>query len=345
MRRVIRRVLGVGVLTLLLTASAAVAAAPSGPRLALVRLGVEPLRVDLLTVDQTGAQPLRLAGGGRRSRVLPHYLSPLSWAPDGSQVVFSAIVGRRDGDDTQLRLFMVGADGGGLRPVVKTEGAYAPVFSPDGRSIAFTRSVQRVSATKRGRKTIRRRFEAAAIWLFDLASGAQRRITPWRNGLEHFASSFSPDGTTLLATRQDDRRTDEAEPVALGLDNGTSARLLVDGGFPVYSPDGSAIAVVREGPDDATDLYVLDAGGLRRLTRSPGKLELFPSWDPSGQRLAYVRFSGGNSETASFGIGDALMQINADGSCQMKTLSEPGAGFYVPAWQSGLGREAGRIDC
>ncbi|HEU5143520.1 MAG TPA: hypothetical protein VFU04_10250, partial [Solirubrobacterales bacterium] len=207
------------------------------------------------------------------------------------------------------------------------------------------RSRQRVSVRKRGRRTIRRRFEAAAIWLLDVGSGAQRRLTPWRNGLEHFASSFSPDGTTLLATRHDNRRTDEAEPIALDLASGRSTRLLVDGGFPVYSPDGAAIALVREGPDGATDLYVLDTSGLRRLTRSPGKLELFASWDPSGQRLAYVRFSGGNSEAASFGIGDALMQINADGSCPTKTLSEPGVGFYVPAWQPGPGREAGRIAC
>lgn len=345
MRRVIRRALGIGVLTVLILAVAAHAAAPAGPRLALVKLGVEPLRLELITVDRTGAQPLRLAGGGRRAPTLPHYLSPLAWAPDGSQVVFSAIVGRRDGDDARLRLFMVGADGSGLRPLASTAGAYGPVFSPDGRTIAFTRSVQRVSVTERGRRTIRRRFEAAAIWLLDLSSGTRHRLTPWRNGLEHFASSFSPDGTTLLATRHDDRRTDEAEPVALRLDNGASTRLLVDGGFPVYSPDGSAIALVREGPDEATDLYVLDAGGLRRLTRSPGRLELFPSWDPSGQRLAYVRFSGGNSEAASFGIGDALMQVNADGTCPTKTLSAPGTGFYVPAWQPGPGREAGRIDC
>ncbi|HEU5141909.1 MAG TPA: hypothetical protein VFU04_02005, partial [Solirubrobacterales bacterium] len=132
----IRRVLGAGVLALLLATSAAFAAAPPGPRLALVKLGVEPLRLDLLTVDQTGAQPLRLAGGGRGSRALPHYLSPLSWAPDGSQLAFSAIVGRRDGDDTQLRLFLVGADGSDLRPLAKTTGAYGPVFSPDGRTIA-----------------------------------------------------------------------------------------------------------------------------------------------------------------------------------------------------------------
>lgn len=347
MPRVIRRMLGVGVVLAMLLATAAGAVGPEGPRLGIVRLEVKPLRLELLSVDQTGAQPLRLAGGGQRSRPLPYFFSPFSWSPDGGQIAFSAIVGRRKGEEgPRLRVFAVGADGSDLRAIRGTNGAFGPVFSPDGRSLAFTRIRQQSRKIVDGRLK-RRGFEGAAIWILDLATGASRQLTPWRNGLEYFASSFSPDGSTLLTTRQDNRRTDDPEPVAINVTTGGTIRLLVDGAFPVYSPDGSKVALVREGAEEDTDLYIVSADGIgvRRLTRTPDRAEFFASWDPSGERLAYMRFSGGDSEAASIGIGDRLMQINADGTCPTRLLSAPRTGFYVPAWQPGPGREAGRISC
>lgn len=343
MLSVIRRALGAGVLAMLLAAVAADAIAPEGPRLAVVRMDTHPRRVELLTVDLTGAQPIRLARGAPPSRTWPFFFSPLTWSPDGGKLAFSAIVvSRKSG---RLRIFTVGPDGSNRREIPETQG-YGPVFSPDGRTLAFTRF--RETSTKLADGKLKRRgFEGAAISVLDLATGTSRQLTPWRGGLEYIASSFSPDGSTLLATRQDDHRGDEAEPVALRLDGSAVARLFDDGGFPVYSPDGSKVVLIREVADESTDLYILDAGGagIRRLTDTPGRLELFPSWDPSGQRLAYMRFSRGHSEAASLGIGAAVMQINADGTCQTRLLSARGAGFYVPAWQPGPGREAGRIEC
>ena len=121
----------------------------------------------------------------------------------------------------------------------------------------------------------------------------------------------------------------------------------------MYSPDGTKIALVRrvdgygrsEGED--TDLYVINADGtgLRRLTRTPGQPELWPSWDPSGQRLAYVRLPLVRSEDAIFGYGNALMEINADGTCQTRAFSPRPSLSFSLAWQPGPGREAGRIEC
>lgn len=348
MLHVIRRAVGAGVLAMLLAASVASAVAPDGPRLAIVRLDAKPLRLELLTVDPRGALPVRLAGGSPRSGPpLPHFFSPLSWSPDGNQVAFSAFVARRGRErEGRLRIFTVGADGSDLRALPLTKGAYGPVFSPDGRSLAFTRFRRKPYVVVNG-KVKHRGFQGAAIWILDLATGTARQLTPWRNGLEYLSSSFSPDGSTLLATRLDDRRTDEFEPVALSVSTGSATRLLVDGLLPVYSPDGSTVAMVRETAEEGADLYIVgaDGTGVRRLTRTPDRDEFFASWDSSGERLAYMRFSGGDSESASEGIGDALMQINADGTCQTKLLSARGVGFYVPAWQPGLGREAGRILC
>jgi hypothetical protein len=95
MRRVIRRALGAGALALLLAAGFAGAAAPEGPRLAVVKWDLFQGRFELETVDRTGAQPLRLAGGGERKRPLPEIFEAPTWSPDGSKIA-STWLGRMD---------------------------------------------------------------------------------------------------------------------------------------------------------------------------------------------------------------------------------------------------------
>jgi Tol biopolymer transport system component len=354
MRRVIRRTLGAAALVLLCLASGvAMAAAPAGPRLAVVRLPAK--RSELLTVDQNGGHPFHLAEGGAGSRLLL-VASPLSWAPGGERGVFSGAVGVQKGDDHELilRLFTVRADGSGLRVIRGTNGASAPVFSPVGRTVAFTRSVDRETPTTVGGKRRKHGFHGTSIWTVNLLTGAQRQLTPWRDGLTYIASSFSPDGSTLLATHED-RLLREAEPVALAVDGSGSRRLLEDGSSPVYSPDGSRIALVRrtrifgEISGESSDLYVVNADGtgVRRLTNTPASYEFAPSWDPSGERLAYVRFSAASLGGERPGTGNGVMQINADGTCPTKAFSAPLTALFLsaPTWQPGPGREAGRIEC
>jgi Tol biopolymer transport system component len=298
---------------------------------------------------------MRLAGGGRRARPFLNFFEPISWSSDGGRVAFSGIVGFREGDNHEpiQKIFAVGADGIGLGPVRGTNGGTAPVFAPDGRTIAFTRSIDREVPTTVGGIRREEGFHGASVWIADLQTGAQRQLTPWQDQVRYTASSYSPDGSTLLATHEDDLHLNEPEPVALNVDGSGSRRLLDDGSSPVYSPDGSRIALIRSVPDykreygEDTDLYVInaDGSGVRRLTRTPGLIELSPSWDPSGERLAYVRLPLSRSEEAIFGYRVPLMEVNADGSCQTAVVSAARTFFFAPSWQPGPGRGAGRIEC
>lgn len=354
MRRVIRRALGLGALALLLAASVAMAAAPAGPRLAVFKAAPKPSPSGLLTVNPNGGRPLSLMGGGWRSRPLLDVFSLISWSPDGKKVAFSGIVGFQGGDDHEpiRRIFTVGADGSGLRVIRGTNGATGPVLSPDGRTVAFTRLVDRETTTTVGGKRRRYGFHGSSIWTVDLLTGAQRQLTPWQDELRYTASSFSPDGSTLLATHDGGPLIYEPQPVALKIDGSGSRPVFNDGSEPVYSPDGSKIALVRRivgygDREEDSDLYVIDAdgSGVRRLTRSPGRVELSPSWDPSGERLVYVRLPATRSEDAPFGFRTSLMQVNADGTCETKVVSAPRTFFFAPVWQPGPGRGAGRIEC
>lgn len=318
MRAAIRACLGAlaAVLVVLSTVGAAGAAAPAGPRLAVVKITWNPERARLLTVAPDGGDPVRLAGGQERYGPLSTFsFGPNSWRPDGGEIAFTGVV----------NFFLARADGGGAR-AINAAGAEWPVFAPDGHTVAFSRE----------------NGQEGSIWTIDLATWEQRQLTPWRRGLWYFASSFSPDGSTLLTTRVVEHR-DKAEPVALDLATGRATRLLPDGLQPVYSPDGSKIALFRKmGKREINDLFVLDVakGPARRLTRTQPGYELWASWDPSGERIAFARFRGRHFEWA-----DSIFQINADGTCETEILSQRRTLFYGPAWQPGPGREAGRIRC
>ncbi|HSS03632.1 MAG TPA: hypothetical protein VLK89_00400 [Solirubrobacterales bacterium] len=310
-----------------------------------------PDRIDLETVDETGAQPLRVLGGGPWKRPLPELFIEPSWSPDGLEIAFSGLARTLDDGPRGTRLYVSGADGSGLRPLPGTHGADEPLFAPDGTTLAFTRYQYRPKTNRRGEKVFIAR--GASIWLTDLAGGAPKRLTPARDGLFMYPESFSPDGNTLLANRALGRRPWEA--VAMQLSTRRFEVLLRNAFDPVYSPDGSKIAFLRWRQfalrggkrTAATDLFTMRAGGggLRRLTDSR-QSERYQSWDPSGERLAFVRYPPEVSELSEIGFGSAVMQVNSDGTCLRTVLpASPSTALYGAAWQPGPGREAGRISC
>jgi Tol biopolymer transport system component len=339
------------VLAVLLAASAASAAAPEGPRLAFVKLGFEPPRLELVTVNPAGTFPQRLAGGGIRRRPLPYPYSGPTWSPDGSQIV-SAYSGSLNRERPRLALFIAAADGSGLREIPGTVGALSPIFSPDGHTIAFAR--QRVRIRRNGRGRTKTTYESASIWLIDLAGGKPRRVTPWRDRLAQIPSSFSPDGKTLAITRLVGDQAPEA--IGLTFDGSASTVLARNALEPVYSPDGATIAILR-GPQNAkqdrvsairtTDIYTIGSGGgsLRRLTATPRLVELAPQWDPSGERIAYAAIAPPGRSDSFLGLGGTIMEINTDGTCRNEVLSFPQGIVIGATWQPGPGREAGRISC
>ena len=340
-------------LAALLMAPVATAALPA-PQLAVVEVSLKSSRAQLLIIGADGSREATVVGSGPRSRRLLASLSSLAWSTDGERIAFSAVVGVKPGDDHDpiQRMFSVRADGSGLKRIRGADEAIGPVFSPDGRTLAFTRLVDREGPTTVGGRRWKDGFYGSSVWTVDLESGRQRRLTPWRDGVSFVASSYSPDGTTLLATHDDDRLLREAEPVALDVDGGGFRSLFSDGGSPVYSPDGSKIAFVRlipesaDGSGESSDLFVMDGngGGAHRITRSPD-IELSPSWDPSGERLAYQRVAVVGSADEGIGFTFAMLEINADGSCPTIVKPRPRTALVAPVWRPGPGRGAGRIVC
>ena len=352
-RRLAGAVLAACALFALLAAGAA-AEAPAGPRLTFVRASDSALQ--LVSADPSGGDQRAIVGGNGKSQLLPLPFSPPTWSADGARVAFMGFVGAED----QLRtdLYYPAADGSDVVKLPGTKEGAIPVLSPDGHTIVFAREREReAQRPHRGRVTV---FRSASIWLLDIDSGALRQLTPWRNGLVEYPSSFSPDGSTLAVTRDRLLRHDKVRvaAVAMRLDGSGSTVLAEHAGEPVYSPDGTRLALITVGKRKIiksqgasattveTELAVAnaDGSGMVKLTHTPGQ-ELQPSWDPSGQRLAYTQFHVGSSEAILFGFGGSIMEINPDGTCRTRILSNPHAILYGATWQPGPGREAGPITC
>lgn len=346
-------------------AAASAAPVPAGPRLAY--LEITEKSIELRTSGPAGEEPVRLSGGGRQAKTpipLPFIQSQLSWSADGTTAAFVGFGAPRDKQVNleSAEVFRAFADGRPPQSVPGTVGGQFPVLAPDGRSVAYTRARGKngsevISDGKKIRT--RRTFARTSIWIVPVDGGSARKLTPWRKRTREWPSSFSPDGSKLAITQSPPG--EPARALVIDLNGGGVTTIARGAGYPVYSPDGSKIALFRRVDyqhvstgDRATadvgvtsDLFVVDSDGSNpiRLTRTRA-LDLSPSWDPSGQRLAFISLGSGDSEAeALFGIDDSLMEVNADGSCLSKVFSSPGVGYLSPVWQPGPGREAGPISC
>jgi Tol biopolymer transport system component len=342
------------------------AALPPGPRLAVVALR-DPEWTQLFTVDPEGGAReslYSLSAAKAPSAVYPW--SPPAWSPDGTRIAFTALDDEfAEFGSTGTSLAMISAEGGAPRPIPGTTNGFEPVFSPDGRTLAF--ALQREEEV-RGHAGRTHPSTSVSIWLADLQTAKTRPLITAGRGDLYFPASFSPDGSRLAVSRNIDGGPSEA--VAYRLDGRQIAILAVNAYEPIYSPDGSSIALLRGPRKDVTrhfppsgrlhlsarltDIFVTPASGgpLRRVTDTPRGVEEVPRWDPSGQLLAYTewrpfdfgRESGTVQESVGFGFGKAVQVINADGTCPTTILSGLDSMYSAAVWQPGA-RPATPITC
>jgi Tol biopolymer transport system component len=268
----------------------------------------------------------------------------VSWSGDGEELAFLAAPtapGR-----VRPRAYVAAADGSDTRSVPGTEGTFAAVLSPDGKSVAFTRSRGGYSGE-------------STTWIAPVVGGRPRRLTPWRHGLLATPSSFSPDGRTLLVSMTLEPGPEDVD--AIDLATGKVRTIESQATQAAYSPDGTEIAFIsyRDGetvpgfddPEPASELYVADAdgAGARRISHTPELEETYPSWDPGGNRLGYLRTPGGMLEF--LGVEGEVVESNADGGCA-KVIAKPPklgkeaqAAVQPPSWRPGPGRGVGPLSC
>jgi len=334
-------------------ARALVSPRPGESQIAVVQTGTgNPPRREITVMDASGARRhilVRVAG----RRGVGVEVAPLSWSPDGRWLAFTGVVSRRAKRAEPLTdLFIVRADGSGLRRLTRTGSAGEPVWSPDGRTIVFA------ELTHVGNPNVIT-SSAAPLMRVNRDGTDLRKLTPLVRGQVDIPGSFSPDGTQLLFTRANVNALASVGQVetsieAMGVDGSGLHQLLAGAGDPAYSPDGRRIAFVTSrdrngtlatGEDEseyANELYVMNADGTgaERLTNSSNLSELAPTWSPDGTRIAYARQAEGFTKT--------IAVINADGSCGHEIAGDPTGDVWYsePSWRPGRpGVPEGAMSC
>jgi Tol biopolymer transport system component len=186
-------------------------------------------------------------------------------------------------------LFLLATSGKLGRRLTRTrQEESGPAWSPDGRSIAYTRADRDCSMGYC-------RFWRIDIWVIDVASGAARRITYDADMGGEVAPdeslSWSPDGQQLLFIRSGLERQNGIYVVG---EDGRGEHLLLGGYFTAadWSPGGAQIAYITG--SNGGPVVVLDLGSQRSTPLSVKGLRNAEdvAWSPDGRTLAVEATTG-----------------------------------------------------
>ncbi len=229
-------------------------------------------------------------------------LSP-SWSPTGDAVAYTSFFSSRPG------VYLVDLLTGRKNPVV-TEGTFnaTPTFSPDGRQIAFARSLPGGNIE---------------IFVANRDGGGLRRLTNAR-GIDT-NPSWSPTGRQIAFTSD---RGGSPQIYVMDLEGTNLQRLSRSGRYndgAAWSPDAERIAYSQRAGIERFDIVVVNVvtGESRQLSEGPGSHET-PTFSPDGLKIAFA---------AKYGSGTGATQIyvmDDDGS-NVRRLTSNGSNFS-PSW-------------
>ena len=174
-------------------------------------------------------------------------------------------------------VYVVDAAGGEPEMVLDTGAeTLRPDWSPDGRALAFTRTV--------------RRNQDVYVIARD-AAAAPRRLT--RTGAPDQEAAWSPDGTRIAFSSRRDGNWELYTIAPDGTAQRRVTRTRAPEGAPAWSPDGRTVAFQRVTAARA-DLWLAaaDGSGARRVTARSGN-EVDVAWSPDGTQLAFASDRGG----------------------------------------------------
>lgn len=261
-----------------------------------------------------------------------------SWSPDRSQIAFVATT---DGEDRfRGTLMLVNGDGSNLRSVASDVLPYSwPIWSPDGRGIAYTSIHDFDTDTYLG---------SISLNVYEVETGIERDLTG--DQLAHAAiPTWSPDGEQIAFVSNTIQRRNEG---GIDLEDGDIYIVSASGG-PVrdvtrkrifeeswvqWSPTGERLLIFTAPGDWSmpakSRLFLLELvdENLTEVVIDEWQTSL-PFWSPDGARIAYV--TGGDTVNIWSDDGLQWVQLGSDVS-SFVTWSPDGRYLLVPSVQDAM---------
>jgi Tol biopolymer transport system component len=251
--------------------------------------------------DGTGATKVRVD--------VPGFVGVPSWSPDGSRITFS--VNSEDEPHPEggnWDIYVANADGSIPTRLTGDRVDHSPVWSPDGRQIAYVYGYG----------------EDQQIRVMNADGSDTGKLTSDR-GL-HLFPSWSPDGSQIAFVAFDGTN---ANVYVMNADGSGARRLTNDSSnedAPAWSPDGSLIAFTSEGGARDPGVYVMsaDGTGVTQLAHDPDPANLSIAWSPDGAKMALVSIRGPGYDRNVYVLDVASRAVTS--------IGQAGA-YYGVSWQ------------
>ena len=209
----------------------------------------------------------------------------MAFSPDGNQIAF--VWNGPQGDNSDIYVKLIDAETP-LRLTSSPAEDINPVWSPDGRNIAF----------------LRHSGESSEVLLIPALGGAERKlasIAPYQVPSDGNSAYFSPDGRYLAVP---DRQI-PSEPLSIfliSIDTGERRRLtspppgILGDYCPAFSPDGRMMAFTRSSRWSTDDVYVVPVSGGEPARVTFDNMTIHGvAWTPDSREIVFASRRGGST--------------------------------------------------
>ncbi len=298
--------------------------------------------------------------GGNERKIAEGCWLGASWSPDGKTVAL-AHVPRQSKGLAAGGIFLQSLESGKILELTSDHADHEPVFSPDGKRVAFVRNLivgtasevflipanggkakqltfdrqplNGITWTADGRELVfasRRSVADGSLWRFPIGGGRPRPVSATLR--DAFHPNMSRQG--WLAYTVDWLDTNIYLYTGRGWRNGAPGPFdppaaVINSSWsddsPSFSPDGERIAFVSN-RSGTLEIWVSrrDGSGAVRLTSMDAVSTGSPRWSPDGHRITFDSWASGRS---------GIYVVDSGGGVPKLLSAEPG-GSWLAAWSA-----------